>query len=280
MPVRARSPVVQRTGRSAAGRAAGSAQGRQPRREVSTAVESVGLGVDRGSSRGSGPRPSPKGRGEGVSTGAADAVEVPAVTPSSPRTQPATWFRVGKSRSRRASSRSRSQRVAHGGEDLGLLDRVDAEVGLEVEVGVEQVGGVAGHLGDDLGDDGEHGVGGVRTDGAGRSRGSGRRLGDRRGPRPASGGADLRGCDARRAPSRRLARAATLGVGRPRRTRASEPAGRHTARARARTARRGWWPGRCRRRAAAGGRPRARLPGVTGEPVEPAAATPPRSTMR
>ena len=38
---------------------------------------------------------------------------------------------------------------ADGGEDLGLLDGVDAEVGLEVEVGVEQVGGVAGHLGDD-----------------------------------------------------------------------------------------------------------------------------------
>ena len=42
---------------------------------------------------------------------------------------------------------------ADGGEDLGLLDGVDAEVGLEVEIGVEQVGGVAGHLGDDAGDD-------------------------------------------------------------------------------------------------------------------------------
>ena len=30
---------------------------------------------------------------------------------------------------------------ADGGEDLGLLDGVDTEVGLEVEVGVEQVGG-------------------------------------------------------------------------------------------------------------------------------------------
>jgi hypothetical protein len=34
--------------------------------------------------------------------------------------------------------------LAHGGEDLGLLDGVDAEVGLEVEVGVQQVGRVAG----------------------------------------------------------------------------------------------------------------------------------------
>ncbi len=40
---------------------------------------------------------------------------------------------------------------AHGGEDLGLLDGVDAEVGLEVEVGAQEVGGVAGHLGHDLG---------------------------------------------------------------------------------------------------------------------------------
>ena len=39
--------------------------------------------------------------------------------------------------------------LAHGGEHFGLLDGVDAEVGFEVEVGVQQVGGVAGHLGDD-----------------------------------------------------------------------------------------------------------------------------------
>ena len=56
---------------------------------------------------------------------------------------------------------------AHGGEDLGLLDGVDAEVGLEVEVGVEQVGGVAGHLGDDAGDGVEDDVaGGGRLAGA------------------------------------------------------------------------------------------------------------------
>ncbi len=41
---------------------------------------------------------------------------------------------------------------AHRGEDLGLLDGVDAEVGLEVELGVEQVGGVASQLGDDVDD--------------------------------------------------------------------------------------------------------------------------------
>ncbi len=40
--------------------------------------------------------------------------------------------------------------LADAGEDFGLLDGVDAEVGFEVEFGVEQVGGVAGLLGDDL----------------------------------------------------------------------------------------------------------------------------------
>ena len=39
--------------------------------------------------------------------------------------------------------------LADGGEDLGLLDGVDAEVGFEVEVHVEHVFGVAGLLGDD-----------------------------------------------------------------------------------------------------------------------------------
>ncbi len=38
---------------------------------------------------------------------------------------------------------------ADGGEDFGLLDGVDAQVGFEVEVGVQEVGGVAGLLGDD-----------------------------------------------------------------------------------------------------------------------------------
>ena len=39
--------------------------------------------------------------------------------------------------------------LADGGEDFGLLDGVDTEVSLEVEVGVEQVGRVAGEAGDD-----------------------------------------------------------------------------------------------------------------------------------
>ncbi|OPZ54556.1 MAG: hypothetical protein BWY91_01611 [bacterium ADurb.BinA028] len=42
--------------------------------------------------------------------------------------------------------------LADGGEDLGLLDGVDAEVGLKVKVGVQQVGRVAGQLRHDLDD--------------------------------------------------------------------------------------------------------------------------------
>ncbi len=45
--------------------------------------------------------------------------------------------------------------AADGGEDFGLFDGVDAEVGFQVEVGVEQVGWVAGEFGDDA----DHGVG-------------------------------------------------------------------------------------------------------------------------
>ena len=63
--------------------------------------------------------------------------------------------------------------VADGGEHLGLLDGVDAEVGLEVEVQVEQLGRVAGHLGDD----GHDGVGDLVGRGgaaAGGGRGGGR----------------------------------------------------------------------------------------------------------
>ncbi|MEI2825284.1 MAG: hypothetical protein V9F04_02000 [Dermatophilaceae bacterium] len=40
--------------------------------------------------------------------------------------------------------------LADGGEDFGLFDGVDAEVGFEVKVGVEQVGRVAGQIGDEL----------------------------------------------------------------------------------------------------------------------------------
>ena len=60
-----------------------------------------------------------------------------------------TWVRVGKSRSLRVSSRSTSNVRPDGGEHLGLLDGVDAEVGFEVEVEVEQFGRVAGQVGDD-----------------------------------------------------------------------------------------------------------------------------------
>ena len=49
--------------------------------------------------------------------------------------------------------------LADGGEHLGLLDGVDAEVGFEVEVGVEHVGRVAGLRGDDLEDRGGDVVG-------------------------------------------------------------------------------------------------------------------------
>ena len=78
-----------------------------------------------------------------------------------------TWFRVGKSRSLRSSSLRDVVGLAHGGEGLGLLDGVDAEIGLEVEVHLEHVGGIAGLLGDDLED--------LLRDGVARHRGRGRR---------------------------------------------------------------------------------------------------------
>ena len=49
--------------------------------------------------------------------------------------------------------------LAHGGEGLGLLHGVDAEVGLEVEVEVQQVGRIAGLLGDDRDDPGGDRIG-------------------------------------------------------------------------------------------------------------------------
>src|SRR5271165_1689598 len=67
--------------------------------------------------------------------------------------------------------------LADGGEDFGLFDGVDAEVGLQVEVDVEQVGGVSGELGDDA----DHGVGdlvssgGLRVGGGFRCRPNGNR---------------------------------------------------------------------------------------------------------
>ena len=59
--------------------------------------------------------------------------------------------------------------AADGGEDLRLLDGVDAEVGLQVQVDVEQVRRIAGELGDDA----DHGLDDVVT------RGRRRRLGCR-----------------------------------------------------------------------------------------------------
>ena len=66
--------------------------------------------------------------------------------------------------------------LADGGEHLGLFDGVDAEVGLEVELGVEHVGRVAGLGGDDLQDRGRDLLARRR----GRDR---RRSGDGRGAR-------------------------------------------------------------------------------------------------
>ncbi len=67
--------------------------------------------------------------------------------------------------------------VADGGEDFGLFDGVDAEVGFEVEFGVEEVGWVAGHVGDDGGDGGQDRVavvtGCLCRHGRGRCRGCG-----------------------------------------------------------------------------------------------------------
>ena len=64
--------------------------------------------------------------------------------------------------------------LADGGEHLGLLDGVDAEVGFEVEVEVEQVGRVAGLLGHEREHARGHAVGSRRPrPGAGSRRGAG-----------------------------------------------------------------------------------------------------------
>ena len=75
--------------------------------------------------------------------------------------------------------------LADGGEHLGLLDGVDAEVGFEVEVGVEHVGRVAGLGGDDLQDRG----GDVLGRGAAGRRGATARRRGRAGARRAARGA-------------------------------------------------------------------------------------------
>ncbi|OPZ52609.1 MAG: hypothetical protein BWY91_02247 [bacterium ADurb.BinA028] len=86
--------------------------------------------------------------------------------------------------------------LADGGEDLGLLDGVDAEVGFEVKVGVEQVGRVARQAGDDP----RHGV----QDRVGDDRRSGRSSRDRRrsGDGCSHGGRSRGGCHDWRGSSR------------------------------------------------------------------------------
>ena len=72
--------------------------------------------------------------------------------------------------------------LADGGEQLGLLDGVDAEVGLHVEVELEHVLGIAGLLGDHVKDGFFNGVladaagGGRRRRGGRGLRGRGRRV--------------------------------------------------------------------------------------------------------
>ena len=45
---------------------------------------------------------------------------------------------------------------AYGGEDFGLLNGVDAQVGFQIEIEVEQFGRVAGHVRDDPDDLADH----------------------------------------------------------------------------------------------------------------------------
>ena len=96
--------------------------------------------------------------------------------------------------------------LADGGEHLGLLDRVDPEVGLEVELGVEHVGRVTGLGGDDLQDRGRDLLG-ARPDGSG----GGRRGRDRR--RRRGGRGDDDGCRGRDRRGRRRWRRARRGGG-------------------------------------------------------------------
>ncbi len=52
-----------------------------------------------------------------------------------------------------------AEMLADAGEDLGLFDGVHAEVGFQVKIHVEQLGGVSGEPGDDA----DHGVGDLVT---------------------------------------------------------------------------------------------------------------------
>ena len=64
-----------------------------------------------------------------------------------------------------------AEAFTHGGEDFGLFDGVDAEVSFEVQVKVQQFGGIAGHLRDDR----DHRIGHVvPSGGCGSRSGSGR----------------------------------------------------------------------------------------------------------
>jgi hypothetical protein len=60
--------------------------------------------------------------------------------PALPRIHPATCLIVGEVAQLHRVVTLDVVVLADGGEDLGLLDGVDAEVGLKVEVGVQEVG--------------------------------------------------------------------------------------------------------------------------------------------
>ena len=83
-------------------------------------------GAARGSRRSGGRQPSPHRR----RGGGADLAAHPARDVVQRREVPQLQVRVPLD----------TEALPHRGEDLGLLDRVDPEVGLQVELGVEQVG--------------------------------------------------------------------------------------------------------------------------------------------
>ena len=107
-------------------------------------------------------------------------------------------------------------RLADGGKDLGLLDRVDAQVGLHVQLDVEHVGRVAGLFADDgqnLLSDGILALCGLRGLQGSKSRGRRwRRLGRvGRAWRRSGSQSGRRLCDGRRRAARALAQVWALG---------------------------------------------------------------------
>ena len=104
--------------------------------------------------------------------GGASAAAAGAGAPVLSRIQPMTWVRVGKVAQLEAVVAGDAVVLADGGEHLGLLDGVHTEVGLQVKIDVEQIGRIAGQLGDDA----HHGVGHVIT-GTGRRSHCRRRFG-------------------------------------------------------------------------------------------------------